>query len=306
MANPFAPAQPDFSMLANLPNLYQQGLQNAQQRQLQGAFSAGIPMTNGAPDYTAMAKIFAQHGKPEEAVTLLAKAAEARNKAPDFQTIYDPTTGQPQTARWDAATQTLVPIGGAKAKPPKEFNVTDTDKLIEQASSAEQLGGLISSFKPEYSGYVVPQQLELAKQGYPTLNATDKEASDWWDAYNQWVEPVRKGLYGSVLTGPERAAFENARVTPKTDPTVVPKNLAKQQEIMTKAIARRAATLKASGYPPEAVDAALRIESAPAVGGQQQQAVGQPQGPLQAGTVVGGFIYVGGNPNDRNSWRPAQ
>jgi hypothetical protein len=51
MASPFAPAQVDFSMLANLPNIYAQGEEIGRQRQLRNAFSDGLPMKDGVPDW---------------------------------------------------------------------------------------------------------------------------------------------------------------------------------------------------------------------------------------------------------------
>jgi hypothetical protein len=93
-----------------------------------------------------------------------------------------------------------------------------------------------------------------------------------------------------VLNKGDAEAFDSARVTPSTDPKTVKSNLAKQQQILYKAISRKADVLKASGYQPQAVDAALSVQ-APTVdsaGPMQGRSFTQPidmSQPTQAGAL---------------------
>lgn len=90
MANPFAPAQVDFSMLANLPNIYEQGQEIGRQRDLRNAFSGGLPMgPNGEVDFNSMSQMFAQGGDPRTAASLAQTQANTRlRNAPKPPTQY--------------------------------------------------------------------------------------------------------------------------------------------------------------------------------------------------------------------------
>jgi hypothetical protein len=188
---------------------------------------------------------------------------------PDFRkaglTAYanQPTELETEKTKAEIAKLNAEAAGGGSIPKPRQFSVSDTDKLSEQSTSYGELGSLIKTFKDKYSGYTFPIALEYAKKGFPTPNGPDdREASDWWDGYKQWAEPARKLIYG-VLNRGDAEAFDSARVTPSTDPKTVKSNLAKQQQILFKAIQRKSDVLKASGYQPEAVDAALGVEAPP-------------------------------------------
>jgi hypothetical protein len=305
-SSPFTGAEIDFSALAGIGQNIGQGYQRRKLAdEMQGAISP-----DGTYDYNKMISIIAGRDpilgaklatENEQAQVLAGYRNESLkpDSIREYEAIYGPIkvgSGNP-TAGTPSGAPSPAEYAAARKVKPREFNVSDTDKLTEQAGMANQLGGLIQTFKPEFGGYTIPAQLDMAKKGLPTLNDTDKEASDWWDSYNQWVEPVRKGLYGAVLTGPDRAAFEAARITPKTDPDLIPGNLRKQHDIMTKAIQRKAETLKASNYDPTAVDAALALDPVDPAKDQARltpevspPVVGGPETPaLQAEVAKGGY-----------------
>lgn len=303
---PYRPVPLDFSWLAKLPEAYQEGQQYQREQALVDAFKSG-----NVGSYGDMAKLAFQSGNPQAGIKLIQAQAEAdqRNQptwaiAPSGESMYI-ARGQ------GAGPQSVTSVGGGEGPTslakPKALNITDADKLDSIAQSTQSINDLAGSFKTDYAGYGpgAETRMGLAKQGYMVPGITssaDKEAAQWWDSYGQWEEPIRKGLYGAVLTPNERADFTKYRVTPNTDPGVVQDYLEKQKNIWNGAVARKRAALIASGYSQNAIDSVL-----PAPTTQQPSPNGQGKAsPLSVGQVVAGYKYLGGDPNNRASWAAAQ
>jgi hypothetical protein len=234
-------------------------------------------MTNGSYDYDKMISVLAGR-MPLAAAKLATQKFETEAEAAYRNAVLGAKVAEanrppgPTTAMQDAEYFAGLPEGDPRrqyaprggAEKPREFSVADTDKLGDEAGSANELAGLITNFKKDYGGYSVPGQLGMAKAGYPTMNDTDVVAAQWWDDYGLWVEKARNELYKANVSPADRAEFEKSRVTPKTDPSAITKNLRKQHGIMARNIQRKRDTLKASNFDPVAIDTALKLDELPA------------------------------------------
>lgn len=105
------------------------------------------------------------------------KEQERTSKAPDVVEIFDPVTGQPQKATWDAEAGKFVPLGGVKASTKSNGvqvithpdGTTETivggeggtaltgptankvqERAINTAEMGSRIAGVMQNFKPEY------------------------------------------------------------------------------------------------------------------------------------------------------------
>ena len=132
------------------------------------------------------------------------------------------------------------------------------------------------------------------------VGKTIADGASWWQGYDRYKNVVRNELFGSALTAPEKAAFEQADINPRMDPAQIQKNLATQKRIAENGLRRKADAMIQSGYNPDVVSKAYGVDLGP---------VGQPKSQQQAtpalpkmGELRDGYRYKGGNPADPASW----
>lgn len=127
-------------------------------------------------------------------------------------------------------------------------------KVVEDISSAssklENMRNLASRFKDEYGGYgsdvIGSAAIEYKKR---FGKDSDTELVDWWQTYQDHVNEVRKDLFGSALTDPEKKEFYKAMATPGMKPAQIKTNLARQEAISKRAAAKLARSAAANtGY----------------------------------------------------------
>jgi hypothetical protein len=182
MGNPYAPAAVDFSSLAQLPQLYEQGQQSARERALRNAFAGGLPMNGGVPDYASMAQTFAANGKPDIAVQLLEQAGGKNS----FTRTGTDDAGNPNYGWVNSTTQTVTPYGQHSTQQPTANGapVTGEDYLAtlpgpraslirsiargDQAVPAYSRGGRqlleqVNQYDPTYSQSIAPSRTATRK-----------------------------------------------------------------------------------------------------------------------------------------------
>lgn len=166
-------------------------------------------------------------------------------------------------------------------------------KVVEDISSAssklENMRNLASKFKDEYGGYgsdtVGSAAIEYKKR---FGKDSDTEMVDWWQTYQDHVNEVRKDLFGSALTEPERKEFYKAMATPGMKPTQIKTNLTRQEAISKRAASKLARSAAANtGYNQQQIK-----EAAGNVAGELLQGE-QPKRQASTETkVIGGKTYI--------------
>lgn len=188
----------------------------------------------------------------------------------------------------------------------KALSMPAMKDLEGKAKGYEDMTRLATGFKDEYGGNTVTGGLEnfLGRMGGENVGLTSPGQTQWWQDYQGYVNQVRNDLFGAALTATEKAEFEKAIVTPGMDPKQARANLARQQALTQKGLVRAGSVYKKGGYNAdqigEYVPAGLENidTSSPALDGGAT-------GP-KPGAVVNGFVFMGGNPNDKNSWKAAR
>lgn len=106
-----------------------------------------------------------------------------------------------------------------------------------------QTRSVIGEYKPEFAGGTVPfggTASNIAARMAPaaaTQAMKDKQA--WWAKYDlMYTLPDRNSLFGSALTGPERAAWNQAAIGPDMDDSQIAPRLKELEEIKTR-VAKR-------------------------------------------------------------------
>lgn len=201
--------------------------------------------------------------QPAEAARIAntaATAAETRrhNLATESQEPLVQVIGPDGKPRW-ARRSTAVgqpAAGGAAGATGKPLPVTAIRDLEKKANIAEQVSSLESRMKDEFFGNTVTGRLEttIGEYGGETLGITDQGQTDWWKAYQDYINVVRNQLFGAALSAHEQAEFTKAIITARSAPSVARVNLARQKALTNKAVERLADTYKAGGYNQEQID----------------------------------------------------
>jgi hypothetical protein len=218
----------NLAMLADTPEKWQAAIGTAKQ--------AGLDVDKWA-DFGTRDYVLAQAGKANEVLTL-----------------------ELNRRKIDEATAAKQAAAAAKLQPkPKSFNVNDANKLSEKGVQLENLKRYNDTFNDEYAGYGRGgEALMSATRTLPFIAGQQTEdAAKWWQDYARYKNVVRNQLFGSALTESEKAAFEEADISPNMSPDVVKDNLARQQSAVRSALQKTARALTASGYSQDAVEGAL-------------------------------------------------
>jgi hypothetical protein len=122
------------------------------------------------------------------------------------------------------------------------------NKLDTLANNAAKLQGLQSTFKDDFVGNTFTGDMEnfLAGKGLDLGMATEGQF-DWWQDYREFVNQVRKELFGSALTNTEGKEFDRIIINPSMDPKIAKTNLARQAQLAKKALQHRVDVYKAGG-----------------------------------------------------------
>lgn len=108
-------------------------------------------------------------------------------------------------------------------------------------------------FKDDYAGNTLTGGMENTAQGLFGTGTPGQR--DWWANFQSTDNQIRNELFGSALTDTEKRAYEGTTITPRMDPAQIKTNLARREEIIKGALARRYDFMKANGYSPDAIKA---------------------------------------------------
>lgn len=192
---------------------------------------------------------------------------------------------------WEKTPTGLRPVQGGPADPvyvkslrdaqekPHDLHFGDIAKLTEEGGKFASVNGFIQNFKPEYAGkpFGTGTMSNYLARNLPSelTGETERAAASYWQNYDRYKNVVRNDLFGSALTATEQAAFEKADINPGMNPDIIGKNLAEQQRVLQGAMKRKAASLIASKYNPQAISEAYGIDL-------KQLGVGQPSATAQS------------------------
>lgn len=127
--------------------------------------------------------------------------------------------------------------GKANAPDGKPLTSAETNAIYEPVVLGRELGELGKSFKPDYAGYGAVGDIarKLASTAGSWAPADVQQANNWWADFERLVElPLRNKTFGSALTAPERALWDQARlIKPGSDPKVVADTVKKMSASMT-------------------------------------------------------------------------
>jgi len=150
----------------------------------------------------------------------------------------------------------------AKAKP-REFGYADVEKLTEEGGKFTSINRFADNFKDSYGGEMpglgdaTNWIRRTAPDGIITQEA--RQAGTYWQDYDKYKNVVRNDLFGAALTATEQAAFEKADINNTMAPAAIRANLKIQKDILEGAMKRKAGSLIASGYNPQAISQAYGV-----------------------------------------------
>jgi hypothetical protein len=208
----------------------------------------------------------------------VAERAETKRDAGQLVEIYD-ENGQPQKAllKPDGS---HTPIGSAKKEKPRQMSVNDITKLSDEGGKFANITGFAETFRDEFGGMggkAWGETINTLARNDPTgvlASQVETDRAAWWQQYDRFKNVVRNDLFGSALTAPEKAAFEQADINVGMKPEIIRKNIETQRRIAETGIKRKAAALINEGYRPETIAQAygVSVESLKDGGGQKTAA----------------------------------
>lgn len=128
-------------------------------------------------------------------------SARLDDNAPRTTTIYDPETGQPQTAQWDSGSRNWTPIGGAKQAPARPVPAAIQKAEAEDLQDVQTLGQLNS----QLGGYV-----DQIDNGKLVLGPVQNRVAELQNYVGNSDENSRN--YASFVAGMEKMRNESLRL----------------------------------------------------------------------------------------------
>lgn len=179
--------------------------------------------------------------------------------------------------------------GGVAAKPVNRPIPAALQKdLGQQAGINDQLMDLRGGFKDDFAGSGPGIVGDIKNYAARQFGIGNVDSANWWQEYQKYANTARNKLFGSALTATERGEWEKADINPGMQPDLIRKNMQKQNEIVQRAISKRAESLAKQGYSREAIEAEIGfpiggiMQGAPAKGGEG----GPPVSMLKEGVIT--------------------
>jgi hypothetical protein len=245
----------DWSPLAKLPEIYHRAQERAREQEFRRQLS-GLPAgPGGVPDYAAAVSLALRSGNLG-AVEPLSRIMTAQAQRQQSQQALA------ETMRHHRATEEIA--RGAR-QAPRQMTLTDIGKLSEEGGKYADLTRFTETWRPEFGGYKLPAAgtaANVAGRFLPegVVGKDVAQGAAWWQGYDRYKNVVRNDLFGSALTRPEQAAFEQADINPGMDPKQIEKNLATQKLIVKNGLIRKANAAITAGYDPKAIAAAYGLD----------------------------------------------
>lgn len=139
---------------------------------------------------------------------------------------------------------------------PKPIPGGDRKELVETGGKLSTFDNLANTFEDKFGGYGGAFLGDIDNWVKRNIGG-DPKGAEWWSTYQALKNDVRHDQFGAALTATEKAEFEKAAVNPGMRPDVIRNYLARQQSILQGALDRRAKSLAADGYRPDAIEEAM-------------------------------------------------
>ena len=137
----------------------------------------------------------------------------------------------------------------ASLRPNKPLPYRTTDELAKYSKMLDSIEDLKGSFN---TSFVDRQFFGNTQIAINKMIGQDPKLAKWWQSYQGYVSGIRNDLFGATLTKNEKESFDKMIVTPSMDGKIAEGNLAEQQIIVERALARRARPA-ALTYGPDVV-----------------------------------------------------
>ena len=154
---------------------------------------------------------------------------------------YRPATTA-EKAQYGVSPETPAQIGPGEKfeiinKTSKPLPYKTTDELAKHSKMLDSVEDLQGSFNKRFVGRPITGGIEIQLN---KVFGGDKQLSAWWQKYQSYVAGVRNDLFGATLTKNEKESFDKMIITPSMESDTAIGNLAEQQRIVERALARRA------------------------------------------------------------------
>lgn len=143
-----------------------------------------------------------------------------------------------------------------KPHDPKPLPGGDRKDLVETGGKLATFDNLANTFDDKYGGYTAAWAGDIDNWLKRNVGG-DTAGAEWWATYQNLKNIVRNDLFGAALTAAEKSEFEKSAVNPGMRPDVIRRYVARQQAILQGALDRRAKSLAADGYRPDAIEEAM-------------------------------------------------
>ena len=215
------------------------------------------------PQYQQELKQTRHEKKTDRANELYLKSLDAKQKAADQAQLRRDLKGMGAGIANAIGTGQQTPIGiGEGAKPvfrtkggqlyvyddkgqaiPYASKVYDrsaipSQTLREIAEKKAYLGehkNFADTFKNEFAGTAPGLgKIEAATGRY--TGGPAQPMAEWWQVYRNWTINLRRDLFGTALTAPEKALFDEANIEPGMHPDTIRRRMQQQQLAITRAV----------------------------------------------------------------------
>lgn len=213
---------------------------------------------------------------------------------------------------------------GKSGPTPTKVNRWMFDRMTGQTTALSELDSLVEGFKDEYTQPMKGTPVEglpvgglartLGKYGYTGLHRgeTDKEKGEadlWWRLWDSvHTLPERHEMFGSALTATEKGAWDRIAINNDMKPEQIRAQIKKLQEIANRALARERGTFTAMGVASDVLGEAYGEYGAEQPPGVKVEVTAEQgtDAPPEIGEIVDGYKFLGGDPNDEDSWERVQ
>jgi len=141
---------------------------------------------------------------------------------------------------------------------PKPIPDSALKRLQQGVDTLSQVDNISSTFRPEYAGYKskllgdasIAYKKRFGEGGAPGM-------IQFWQSYQDWVNSVRRQLFGTALTRSEKGEFMKAMINTSMDPSLIQENLSRQQAIIKRAMARNAKSYSSKRFDQDQLSGVL-------------------------------------------------
>ena len=320
MANPFSPAQIDFSQLANLPAQYRQGQQWRREDDLRDAFSEGLPKgPNGEIDWSSAYDTMAQH---DPMAAMKAASGYGQGGASVYGTPIYGEGGRVGVIPKQGGGVQWLDTDGVGVQPGVQYLNTGTGFVPADKRSGRTVGPAIpidnagaaadtAEGKSQGENVALLRSMEAKLPGlYQTVTKLE-DLSDkaTYTTAGQAYDYVRKEAgfeptEGAIARTEYMATVDN-QVLPLLRDTFGAAFTVEEGKSLR-------ATLGDADKSPQEKQAVLRafidqkVRDLKALSTQTGVSVNMPSAGPKPGEVVSGYRFKGGNPNDPNAWEQSQ